>query len=276
MKKKEKNPRKEGKVVSLNARVPNYDPSEWKRTNILGKQLAVARKKKHLSLSGLANELSAYGISVMRQTIGKWEMGEGVPNAYHLFALCDVLEIDDCLSYFTDRAGMLNEEGWHKVAEYRDALVASGRYKPQKRTPVNNVIRYIEMDISLWTASAGTGDWLDEDNFEKMRFPAAEVPDGADFGVRVNGDSMEPVYHDQQIVWIQKCERLDPGDVGLFIYDGNGYIKVYSEQETDEDDFGEYEYPCQVQPVLMSYNEDYEPIPISPHLDFRVAGRVIK
>jgi len=272
----EKNPRKEGKIVSIRRGTRKYDLAAEKEANVLGKQIMEARKKCHLSLAGLSQELSNYGIAVTRQTIGKWETGESVPNAYHLLALCYALEIEDCLSYFTLRAGQLNEDGWNKVSEYRADLVASGRYKPHKRVTKNNVIEYTDMDVSLWSASAGTGDWLDEDNFEKMRFPVAEVPDGADFGVRVNGDSMEPVYHDQQIVWIQKCDRLDPGDVGLFIYDGNGYIKVYDEQEPDEEDFDEFEYTHQVQPVLMSYNEDYNPIPISPYLSFRIAGKVIK
>lgn len=271
-----KNPRKEGKVVSIKRGVRKYDPVAEKEANVIGKQITAARKRHHLSLAGLSKELSKYGLTVMRQTIGKWETGESIPNAYHLLALCHALSIEDCLSYFTEQAGLLNEEGWNKVAEYRSDLVASGRYKPQRKKPLNKVIKYTEMNISLWTASAGTGDWLDEDNFEKMRFPEAEVPDGADFGVRVNGDSMEPVYHDKQIVWIQKCDRLDPGDVGLFIYDGNGYIKVYDEQEPDEDSFNEYEQTHYTQPVLVSYNEQYDPITISPYLSFRIAGRVIK
>ena len=29
-----------------------------------------------------------------------------------------------------------------------------------------------------------------------ISFPEDKVPDGADFGIRVSGDSMEPVYHD--------------------------------------------------------------------------------
>lgn len=272
----EKNSPGMSKVVPINQSASQYDLASEKESNVIGKQIAAARKKRHLSLAGLSKELSNYGLTILRQTIGKWETGESVPNAYHLLALCYALEIEDCLSYFTRQYGQLNEEGWSKVADYRADLVASGRYKPRRTALRNNIIEYKEMDISQWSASAGTGDWLGEDSFEKMRFPAAEVPESADFGVRVNGDSMEPVYHDQQIVWIQRCDRLSPGEVGLFIYDGDGYIKVYDEQETDEDDFAGFEYVPPVQPVLMSYNEDYDPIHISPHLDFRVAGRVIK
>ena len=50
--------------------------------------------------------------------------------------------------------------------------------------------------MSNLSVSAGTGAFLDEGSFEMVSFPASTVPDGADFGVRVSGDSMEPVYHD--------------------------------------------------------------------------------
>ena len=41
-----------------------------------------------------------------------------------------------------------------------------------------------------------------------VSFPEKSVPKGADFGVRVSGDSMEPVYHDGQIVWVEECETV--------------------------------------------------------------------
>ena len=64
-----------------------------------------------------------------------------------------------------------------------------------------------------------TGAFLAEGNFEMISFPESSIPDGAEFGVRVSGDSMEPVYHDGQIVWVQQCETLRTGEVGVMIYD---------------------------------------------------------
>lgn len=40
----------------------------------------------------------------------------------------------------------------------------------------------------------------DENCFEMVRFPVSTVPDDADFGVSVSGDSMERVYYDGQIM----------------------------------------------------------------------------
>ena len=79
-------------------------------------------------------------------------------------------------------------------------FIASGRYQP---TPERYGESYIEMPVGMLAVSAGTGEFLDEGGFEMIRFPKSAVPGGADFGVRVNGDSMEPVCHDGQIVWVK-------------------------------------------------------------------------
>ena len=106
------------------------------------------------------------------------------------------------------------------------------------------------------------------------------MPEGADFAVRVHGDSMEPVLSDGQYAWIRKCTGLHSGEVGLFVLDGEGYIKVYSEQEPDEhflDEFTDSYGIVHNQPVLISYNSDkYDPIEINPYSTFNIFGRVLK
>ncbi len=65
-------------------------------------------------------------------------------------------------------------------------------------------MHYIRYDvlyaISSFPVWLVLGTFLDEENFETISLPfKSAVPDRADFGVRVCGDSMEPVYHDGQI-----------------------------------------------------------------------------
>ena len=137
-------------------------------------------------------------------------------------------------------------------------------------------IRYLDMPVSALPVSAGTGAFLDEGNFEMVSFPESSIPDGAEFGVRVSGDSMEPVYHDGQIVWVQQCETLRTGEVGVMIYDGQGYIKAYAEQEPDDPEaYLGSDGVRWMQPVLVSYNKAYAPKPVSPELEFRIVGRVL-
>ena len=115
-----------------------------------------------------------------------------------------------------------------------------------------------------------------EGNFEMVSFPESSIPDGAEFGVRVSGDSMEPVYHDGQIVWVQQCETLRTGEVGVMIYDGQGYIKAYAEQEPDDPEaYLGSDGVRRMQPVMVSYNKAYAPKPASPELEFRIVGRVL-
>ena len=255
-----------------------YNAAAEQQQNYIGQQILAARNRAKLSLAKFSKLLEQYGVCVSAAALSKWELGKSVPSAYQLLAVSRALHIADCVSYFSSAGDIpeLNEEGLRKVEEYKTDLIASGRYKPYPST--NNILQFIEMPVSRLTASAGSGAFLDEGNFELVRFPASSVPTGAHFGLRVSGDSMEPVYHDGQIVWVQRCEQLNVGEVGIFVYDGEGYIKVYGEQEPEEscrESFIDSYGAVHMQPVLISYNAMYAPRPISPHTGFQIVGRVL-
>lgn len=252
-----------------------YNAGKEREENIIGKKIAQARQQQGLSLAAFSDLLGNYGLAIKRQGLGKWESGDAIPNGYQLLAVCHALGIEEGISYFTGNApeSELNDLGLKKLREYKEDLIASGRYAP--KASKNNIV-YIEMPVSLLPASAGTGAFLEEENFETVSFPASAVPRKADFGVRVSGDSMEPVYHDGQIVWVERCSSLSPGEVGLFLYDGDGYIKVYDEREPEEQEsFTDSQGILHKQPVLISYNEKYEPKAVSPQLSFTIAGRIL-
>lgn len=254
-----------------------YDAAAEKDENIVGMRIAEARKKKGMSIAAFSAFLKNYGVEISTGGAGKWETGYSIPNAYQLIAICNALDIEDQIPFFMkDYVPALNDAGMKKVAEYKADLVASGKYRPAPR--ITSIITYISMPVSNLCVSAGTGAFLDEGNFEMLEFPADKVPTGADFGVRVSGNSMEPMYHDGQIVWVRECESLSPGEVGVFIYDGEGYIKVYDEQEPDEEHAEEYTDSYGVvhpQPVLHSYNPAYEPRAIKFGALFQIVGRVL-
>ncbi len=252
-----------------------YNAGEERERNVIGSRIARARRDSGMSLAAFSRHLEAYGVRLGSAGISKWETGMNIPNAYQLMALTMALGLEDEKNYFIGSyRPALNEEGRRKVAEYKADLVASGNYRPKDRER----IRYIEMPVSLLPVSAGTGAFLDEGNFELLRFPENSVPPGAEFGVRVSGDSMEPVYRDGQIVWVQRCQSLNVGEVGIFIYDGEGYLKAYDEREPEEalaEDFTDSEGTVRPQPVLVSYNERYGPRAVSPYAPFQVVGRVL-
>jgi repressor LexA len=80
-------------------------------------------------------------------------------------------------------------------------------------------------------ASAGAGFDLDnEDEWRDIRIYDCPEAYQADFAVEVDGDSMEPDYHDGDIVFVKLSEDVPVGAVGLFIHDGKGYIKERGEK----------------------------------------------
>ena len=229
-----------------------------------------------MSLVDLQKCLTTYGINVSNTAINKWEMGKTTPNAYQLLALGHALHIDVDFSFFMGGVAQLNKRGIEKVAEYRDDLIASGKYRPVPK--VMNTIKYVSMPVSNLRVSAGTGAFLDEDNFEYIDFPENSIPRNADFAIRVSGDSMEPTYHDGQVVWVQKCDSVEIGQVGIFVYDGEGYIKMYQETAPDNEEIEDYTDSAGVvhkQPVMVSFNPMYEPRKISFGTNFQVVGRVL-
>lgn len=90
---------------------------------------------------------------------------------------------------------------------------------------------------------------------------------------------MEPVYHDGQIVWIEKTDTLRPGEVGVFVCNGEGYLKVYDLCEPSEKDLEDYTDSYGMlhpQVILISYNEKYVPRTILPSDTFSTIGRVLQ
>ena len=83
----------------------------------------------------------------------------------------------------------------------------------------------------------------------------------ADFGVRVSGDSMEPLYLNGQIIWVHQQETLEDGEIGIFFLDGEAYVKKY------------HQTPDGIS--LISMNKKYVPIKVSSGSVFRTFGKVV-
>ena len=258
------------------SRYRNYDAAAERENNTIGRAIAKARRDKHLSLAALSTLLHDFGVNASPPSISKWETGLYIPNAYQFHALRSALEIEDLLG--PEWTPELDDTGLQKLEEYKTDLIATGRYRPKRRISVSEPVCYVEMPVSTLSVSAGVGTFLGDDSFEMVSFPEHLIPAGAELGVRVSGDSMEPVYRDGQIVWIQRCETLRAGEVGVFLYDGCGYLKEYREQEPEDavrEGFTGSDGVVRKQPVLVSYNRRYNLIPVRPDNGFAIAGRVL-
>lgn len=75
--------------------------------------------------------------------------------------------------------------------------------------------------------SAGTGEYLDDGRCVEITVDDTPLTQRADFVLRVSGDSMEPTYYDGDKVLVESTTELQYGDIGIFILEGEGYIKEY-------------------------------------------------
>lgn len=229
----------------------------------IGKIIAAYRRQHNMSQTDLANELARFGFQIKKSAISSWETGTSQPNASQFLALCRLLSITDIYNIFiggynpNDPLSELNSVGRDKVLDYINLLIKSGDYS----RPDPGIIQF-RRPIKLFNlpASAGTGEFLDSDDYELINV-GSEVPEYADFGIRIHGNSMEPQYVNGQIVWVEQTKQLNNGEIGIFFLDGNAYCK-----KLKDDAEGLF---------LMSLNPDYNPITITETSDFLIFGRVV-
>ena len=229
--------------------------------NDLGKTIAKHRKEHKIKQSELALKLEYYDIFVKPNTVSAWESGLSIPNSKQLLAICEILNIYDIYTEFVSPNPInpfrnLNETGVAKVMDYIHLLEKSGEYKTADIIPIH-ILR--ERKVFYTTVSAGTGSFLDGEDYEIYTSP--DIPEEASFGVYVSGDSMEPRYHNEELIWIEQTEQLEDGEIGIFYLDGNAYVKKFQNNEN-----GTY---------LVPLNKKYNPIPVTENNSFKIFGRVL-
>ena len=128
----------------------------------------------------------------------------------------------------------------------------------EQENEVSEAIQLYSYDYYDHPASAGTGQYLNDVRVERIELP---VDIDADFVIPIKGDSMEPDYHDGDLVFIQTSVDLNNGVIGVFNYNGDAYIK---QLVIDKD-----------QAYLHSLNPAYKDMPITPDTDFRIIGEVV-
>lgn len=223
------------------------------------------KKKNHLTTEELAEKS---GVPV--GTLNKILTGATKdPKLETLKALARVLgcTLDD----FDDGVvrPLLRAENQHPMVKKYHSLDASGKdavdailqveyQRCQGNLPVEDAV---VLPFYLLPTSAGPGEYLDTGERELLTFDRRRVPRDANFAIRVSGDSMEPDFLSGDTVFVKETKRLRPGDIGIFILNGEGYIK----------EFVETEERC----MLRSKNQKYDPIVLSECDDIRYVGKVV-
>ena len=265
----------------------SFNIQDASKNNLLGEKLAKARKDQKIRQATLIKQLEDYGINMNTSSYSCWERGIRTPNAYQLLALCQALGIEDVMGYFLDgtirESGMnlLNDEGQALVKQYIHLLNKSGEYSSLMESEPGesgNAENIVEFDLYLQAASAGTGQFLDNDVHDRISLPRTIVPAGTEFALRISGDSMEPAFYSNQLAFVKRTVSLNPGDIGIFLLDGESYIKKYEEEMPKDDELEDYMYSSgnvQKKPVLVSLSSKYAPIHVTQNNKFSIVGKVL-
>ena len=224
--------------------------------------------KKYRNIKGMTQQdiADALGESSGR-VIYNWEKGIGRPDCDKLARLCDLLEVSaDELIGCKSMAQRPTATEWNTIQKYRaldehgkeivDYLIDS-EYKRVATLLRKPKSRMLKMDYYTLPASAGTGNFLDSEFAEELLVPESAAAEQADLVISVGGDSMEPTYHDGDKVFVEKCDAVEIGEVGIFVVNGEAYIKELGNHK------------------LISYNEKYKPIPLTESDSVYCCGRVI-
>ncbi len=213
-------------------------------------------------------------IGIKGNTLSNYENGVSEPDIDTFCALCDIYNVDP--SSILNEAYGLNVQGdefkikpseIEHIKKYR-ALDQHGQetvsyilnQETERVRQINQAAstpaatRMINYYYRL--ASAGTGQII----FDMPPTKRIEIPDipafrKADYAIGVNGNSMEPIYHDGETLLVEMTDHIEIGEVGIFSVNNECFVKKLGKTE------------------LISLNPEKDNIPLNETA--RCMGRVV-
>lgn len=243
--------------------------------NNIGCILKRLREENGLKGNEVVERLKALGIEISVKTLYGYESGRNSTNADMFLALCKIYKCHNVMEVFSNSDDILftNRE-WEMIEKYRfisthsldgakivdmvlDREYSVAEQLKEQRERIeeleqtishggsyNSNTRFINYYYRL--ASAGTGQIVfDTPPTKRIEIPDTKETKKAAYAISVDGNSMEPVYHDGDTLLIEMTEEIRPGDIGIFLVDGESYVKKLGNGE------------------LISLNPKYENIPLT-------------
>lgn len=237
----------------------------------LGERIRYAREQKGYLQGELAKLINVKSSGV----ISNWENNLNKPDAEKIVRLCDVLDISASflLDYYGKTSFNLTPSEEEHVKKYR-ALDPHGQetvsYILNRETervkqieqaastvveasgsvPAGRVLQYFH------SVSAGAGEVLFDDVYtERITVPDRPQYRRVAYAVKVSGHSMEPLYHDKDILLIEPTCEISVGEIGIFNVNGQAYVKKLGKGK------------------LISLNKGYNDIPLTE--ESLCMGRVV-
>lgn len=221
----------------------------------IAKNLTYYRKK-----SGFTQKELAEKLGVRHNSISAWENEKNSIDVEVLFDICEILNVTINDMYGVAADAKLTQSEEQHINHYRqlsnpgkklvdtsicELLAYEAEFKKATSDNLINIDQYKKTVPLLGIVSAGNGieNYFDREN--------VEVENDCDFALIVRGDSMEPAFHDGQIVGIQKRDALENGEIGIIEWEKeDGSRKAYLKKW----------YQLNGKVKLVSLNPKYEDI----------------
>ena len=209
-------------------------------------------------------------LGTTKNAVSNWESGFSRPDMNLVPGLCQALGIS--IPAFFGIRTELDALTPDQLGHIRSYVQLSPRDQSTVNALTEHLLSASETDrrvqcrsafLSLFhndnLAAAGLVNDLDDSvsgEYEYIRRDG--LSERADEIITVTGDSMEPTFHDGDDLLIQHTETLEIGEIGIFVVNGEGFVKEYRENG------------------LYSHNSSAYPLrTFSPNDDVRIVGRVL-
>lgn len=225
---------------------------------IFGQMINYYRKLNNMSMEEFGNK-----IGKTKSTISKWESSNRYPKIEEVETIADLFGVSvETLLFGANTNKDELVEIYNKLTHPRQAKVYN--FAEQQLNEQNNILKFDDhvQEEMIGYISAGTGEFLTDDISEEVLIPRENVPDtDYDMVLKVNGDSMQPMFKNKEYVFVKKTEEIRNGQVGVFIIDGESYLKkAYIENSHLR---------------LVSLNPTYDDLIFNDYNEIKIIGKVV-
>ena len=218
--------------------------------------------------NGMEQKQLAQTLGITANAVTNWENGRSRPDIQMLPRLCQILNIslyelfgipDPYLHYTQNEQAVI--EDYRALSEPHQRFVqnmVSDLRCTEEYAWVPPITKVTHPPRSL---AAGVGDPSEcYDESEELYLHSSPLIDSADYVFDVSGDSMEPKYHNGDMVLVRKLSNISElhyGEIGAFTMENELYIKIFDEKG------------------LRSYNPSYRLMPYTSYESIYLIGQVI-
>ena len=213
-------------------------------------------------------ELTNY-LKLNNVAFSEWKSGKSKSYRKYLIEIAEFFDVSiDYLVYGKEKSSLaeqLTADEQELLTYYKELdLMKKGQVLErakvlfeQSKIPLKELENSVFIEYYSLPVSAGTG--VDLDGCEKgmLEVKKTQLTLEANFALRVSGNSMEPVFHDGDVVLIASQPSVEIGEIGIFILNGEGFIKKFGGDR------------------LISLNPDSDDIPLHDYDSIYCRGKVI-